>query len=258
VFALSRGFRIRYQVFGDGPAVVLLHGFPMWGDRWKDTGYVAELLGRYQVIVPDLLGFGQSDKPHQPADYGMPNMASDVIAVLDAAGAERAHVWGYSMGARVAENLAVSAPGRVQSLVLGGFPPGLDRDQLRSTVGSEPPRTWDDLLGGWPPPSYEMFRAHNDDLDALLACASVVGDFPVTLADLRSAPHPTLAYVGADDSRVELVRQQCDALPCRLEIVPGEHALAFRQAENILPLAMKHLEASRTGNEPAGRVASKA
>jgi hypothetical protein len=83
--------------------------------------------------VPDLLGFGQSDKPHQPADYGMPNLVSDVIAVLDAAGVERAHVWGY-----------------------------------------------------------EMFRAHNDDLDALLACASVVGDFPVATGMNEPAHEPLL------------------------------------------------------------------
>ena len=225
---------------------MLLHGFPMWGDRWKDTGYVAELENRYQVIVPDLLGHGQSDKPHEPAAYGSANMAADVLAVLDAAGVDRAHVWGYSMGTTVAEKLAVSAPHRVLSLVLGGFPPGLDRDQWRADRGPERPQTWDDLLGGWPPPIYEMFRSHNDDLEALLACEAMIGANPTTLADLRSAPHPTLAYFGADDERVELARQQCDALPCRLEIVPGEHALAFRQAENILPLAIKHLEESST------------
>jgi hypothetical protein len=89
-----------------------------------------------------------------------------------------------------------------------------------------------------------MFRAHNDDLTALVACATSLSDFPTTLADLRAAPHPTLAYMGADDGRVELARQQCHALPCRLEIVPGEHALAFRQAANMLPLAMKHIEAA--------------
>jgi pimeloyl-ACP methyl ester carboxylesterase len=245
VFATSRGFPIRYQVSGTGPAVVLLHGFPMWGERWSDMGYVAELESRYQVIVPDLIGHGQSDKPHEQDAYGAANMASDVIAVLNAGGVDRAHVWGYSMGATVAEALAVSAPDRVVSLVLGGFPPGLDREQWRATFGSEPPQTWDDLLGELPPPIYEMFRAHNDDLEALVACyTAMMADAPTAIADLRSAPHPTLAYIGADDGLIELARQQCEALPCRLEIVPGEHALAFRQAENILPLAMKHFEAS--------------
>lgn len=50
--------------------------------------------------------------------------------------------------------------------------------------------------------------------------------------------------MGADDERVELARQQCDALPCCLEIVPGSHFQVFRQPENILPLAIKHFEVS--------------
>lgn len=50
--------------------------------------------------------------------------------------------------------------------------------------------------------------------------------------------------MGADDERLELARQQCDALPCRLEIVPGNHFQVFRQPENILPLAIKHFEVS--------------
>jgi pimeloyl-ACP methyl ester carboxylesterase len=120
--------------------LVLLHGFPMWGDRWKDTGYVAELQDRYQVIVPDLLGFGQSDKPHEPAAYGMLNMASDVIAVLDTAGVARAHVWGYSMGAMVAEKVAVWAPGRVQSLLLGGFRPVLTGSSCARRTGLQKAR----------------------------------------------------------------------------------------------------------------------
>jgi pimeloyl-ACP methyl ester carboxylesterase len=125
MFVNSRGFRIRYQVSGSGPVLVLLHGFPMWGDRWRDRGYVSVLQGRFHLVVPDLLGHGKSDKPHWPVDYGVPNLASDVIAVLDAAGVERAHVWGYSLGTMVAENLAVTVPDRVLSLTLGGSPPAL-------------------------------------------------------------------------------------------------------------------------------------
>jgi pimeloyl-ACP methyl ester carboxylesterase len=243
VFADSRGFRIRYQVWGSGPALVLLHGFLMWGDRWRDTGYVSALENRFQVIVPDLLGHGESDKPHQPAAYGMANMASDVIAVLDAADADRAHVWGYSMGTSVAENLAVTVPGRVQSLLLGGFPPGLDGGERRAVTWPQLPQTWEEMLEGWPQPVADMFKAHND-FPAVQACLAALADSPTTITDLQAAPHPTLAYIGADDELADLTRQQCDALPCRLEVVPGEHVQAFRQAENVLPFAIGHRNAS--------------
>jgi pimeloyl-ACP methyl ester carboxylesterase len=244
MFANSRGFRIRYQEWGSGPALVLLHGFPMWGDRWRDAGYVGALEGRFRVIVPDLLGHGESDKPHDPSAYGMPNMGADVVAVLDHAGADRAHVWGYSMGAKVAQNLAVIAPDRVISLVLGGYPPGLDREQERVTLGTEVPQTWEEMLAGLPPAVIDMFRANNDDFAAAQACAAALSDTRATVAELQSAAHPTLAYIGADDERADLTRQQCEAVPCRLEIVPGDHVQAFRQAGNILPLAISHMDAS--------------
>jgi pimeloyl-ACP methyl ester carboxylesterase len=244
MFASSRGFRIRYQMWGSGPALVLLHGFPMWGDRWRDTGYVSALEDRFRVIVPDLLGHGQSDKPHESAAYGMPNMAADVIAVLDAAGADRAHVWGYSMGTNVAQNLAVIAPGRVTSLVLGGYPPGLDQEQERALRGTQVPQTWEEMLDGVPSAVIDMFKAHNEDFAAVQACRAAASETWATIAGLQSAAHPTLAYIGADDDLADLTRQQCVAVPCRLEIVPGNHVQAFRQAGNILPLAISHIDAS--------------
>jgi len=99
-----------------------------------------------------------------------------------------------------------------------------------------------------PPLIYEMFRAQNDDLEALLACYATIRDPAATIADLQSVPHPTLAYYGAEDEFIELAQQQCDALPCRLEIVSGNHFQVFRQPENILPLAMKHIESSGTAS----------
>ena len=245
MFVSSRGYRIRYQVFGSaGPALVLLHGFPMWGERWRDTGYVDALMDRFRVIVPDLIGHGQSDKPHDSVAYGRKNMASDVLSVLDDAGVERAHVWGYSMGASMAEALAVLAPSRVASLVLGGAPFGLTMEQRGAEFSSAVPQTWEDMLGGLPSAVIAFFQEHNDDFAALQAlwAAYTTDDFAVTISDLQAVPHPTLAYAGADDYWLDLARQQSAALPCRLEIVPGDHATAFRQSENVLPLVLSHLD----------------
>jgi len=244
VFVNSRGFRIRYQVSGSGPVLLLLHGFPMWGDRWRDRGYVSVLQGRFHLVVPDLLGHGKSDKPHRPADYGVPNLASDVIAVLDAAGVERAHFWGYSLGTMVAENLAVTVPDRVLSLTLGGFPPGLDLDQRRAMFPpAKAPASRDEIFHGWPEPLIGLYKA-NTDLAAVQAIWASLGEQPTTIADLQSSPHPTLAYIGAEDPLLEVTGRQCAALPCRLEVVPGDHMAGFAQAGNILPLAVSHIEAS--------------
>jgi pimeloyl-ACP methyl ester carboxylesterase len=73
---------------------VLLHGRPMWGGRWIDRGYVERLQESFRVLAPDLLGHGNSDKPHDPAAYGNPGIAADVLAVLDAESVDTAHVRG--------------------------------------------------------------------------------------------------------------------------------------------------------------------
>jgi pimeloyl-ACP methyl ester carboxylesterase len=245
----SRGFRVHYEVWGAGPALVLIHGHPMWGERWRDRGYVTALEGRYRVIIPDLVGYGDSDKPHDPSAYGAPAWASDVIAVLDAAGTEQAHVWGYSLGAWVAEQLAVTVPDRVVSLTLGGMPPGLDLDQRRERLGHEEvPATWEEMFEGWPAPVMELYKAHND-LDAIGAISPALYESATTISELQAAPHPTLAYIGGDEEYVDLARRQSEALPCGFEVVPGDHFAAFALSDNVVPLVIKHIETS----SPASR-----
>jgi pimeloyl-ACP methyl ester carboxylesterase len=252
MFTTSRGFRIRYQVFGDGPALLLLHGLAMWGDRWRDNGYIDALQGQFRLIVPDHLGHGESDKPHDPAAYGPANLAADALAVMDAEGAGRAHVWGFSMGVTVAEALAAAAPERVLSLILGGHGPGLTEQQRCELLDLDPlPADWDDLFGdGLPQAVIEMFREHNKDFGAIRACVAGLADGATTIGELQAAGHKTLAYMGGDEVWVteepwaSLYRRNCEALAAQIEIVPGGHAEAFRQSQNILPQALAHLKAA--------------
>jgi pimeloyl-ACP methyl ester carboxylesterase len=252
VITHSRGYRVHYEVFGAGPALVLIHGNPMWGERWRDRGYVAGLESRYRLIVPDLLGYGDSDKPHDTSAYGLPSWASDVIAVLDTEGIDQAHVWGYSMGARVAERLAVNMPDRVLSLTLGGIPPGLDLSQrleLARPEAERVPESWEEMLEGWPELMIELYKSHND-LAAIQAITPSLYASATTIADLRAAPHPTLAYMGAEEDYLELARRQSEAIPCTFEVVPGDHVGAFALSDNVLPLVIKHIEAQGLCDDP--------
>ena len=65
----SRGFEISYRVDGDGPPLLLLHGWSRWADDWWEAGYGEALVDRYRVIGVDWLGHGESDKSYDPADY---------------------------------------------------------------------------------------------------------------------------------------------------------------------------------------------
>ena len=112
------GIGIEVQVEGDegGRPVVLLHGFPDEGRLWRNQ--VPALTGAgFRVIVPDLRGYGGSDKPAEVDAYALPFLAGDVLGVLDHLGVEKAHVVGHDWGAALAWAIASLVPDRVDSLV---------------------------------------------------------------------------------------------------------------------------------------------
>ena len=112
----SGGVGIEYEVTGEGRPVVLLHGFPDSGRLWRHQ--VAALVGAgFKVIVPDQRGYGRSDQPDAVEAYHLVNIVGDVVAVLDDAGVERAHVVGHDWGAAVAWGAAAFVPDRVDHLV---------------------------------------------------------------------------------------------------------------------------------------------
>ncbi|MFG6196996.1 alpha/beta fold hydrolase [Nonomuraea sp. JJY05] len=131
-FARSNGFKISYEVSGDGPAVVLHPGMFQDGAHWAYSGYTSALTSAHTVIAVDPLGLGASDAPHQAEDYSLERRVDSVTAVLDAVGVERAAFWGYSLGAMTGYAVAAHAPDRLTCLVAGGFDP---IDGFRSAIG---------------------------------------------------------------------------------------------------------------------------
>jgi pimeloyl-ACP methyl ester carboxylesterase len=100
---------------GDGPPVLLLHGFP---DSWRLWRHQISALADagHRVIAPDLRGFGDSAKPEAVEAYRMRALVTDVVGVLDALGVERADVAGHDWGASLAWVLAMFVPDRVSRL----------------------------------------------------------------------------------------------------------------------------------------------
>jgi 3-oxoadipate enol-lactonase len=114
-FADRPGARIWWDQSGTGDPVLLIMGHAYGADMWYRT--VPELAASYRVIRVDNRGAGRSSDP--PGPYSVPLMADDALAVLDAASAASAHVYGVSMGGAIALQLALDHPGRVRSLILG-------------------------------------------------------------------------------------------------------------------------------------------
>lgn len=102
---------------GDGPPVLLLHGFPDSSRLWRHQ--VPALTGAgLRVIAPDLRGFGESDRPEAVEDYRITRSVADMVAILDGLGIERVRLVGHDWGAGVAWALALIAPQRVERLVV--------------------------------------------------------------------------------------------------------------------------------------------
>ncbi|MEU3375360.1 alpha/beta hydrolase [Streptomyces sp. NPDC006660] len=110
----TNGVELNVAVAGEGPAVLLLHGFPHTWQVWREI--MGPLAGRYQVIAPDLRGFGASTRALDGYDAG--TLAADAEGLLDALGETSAAVIGIDAGAAPAVLLGLRRPGLVRRLVV--------------------------------------------------------------------------------------------------------------------------------------------
>lgn len=111
---------LAYYLYGEGTPILMIQGL---GGRAVDWGTIPETLAqRFQVVTFDNRGTGKSDKPD--TEYSLDLMADEAVAVLRAAGHERAHVVGVSMGGMIAQLVALRHPQAVHRLVLLSTTPG--------------------------------------------------------------------------------------------------------------------------------------
>jgi pimeloyl-ACP methyl ester carboxylesterase len=110
------GVGIEYEVVGQGQPVVLLHGWPDTGRLWRRQVPTLAVAG-FQVVIPDLRGYGRSGKPAAVEAYSLSVVAGDVLAILSDLNISRAHLVGHDWGAALAWQLAMLAPGSVGHLV---------------------------------------------------------------------------------------------------------------------------------------------
>lgn len=108
------GIELAYERHGNGTPLVLLHGFPLDHHLWDEI--VALLKDSFDLILPDLRGFGESETIDTP--YTMEDYASDIANLLDHLGIQKAAVAGHSMGGYVALAFARTYPERVNGLAL--------------------------------------------------------------------------------------------------------------------------------------------
>ncbi len=223
----SGGVEIAYDLTGEGPPILLIHGFASNGRvNWRDTGWVRTLVeaGR-RVVVIDNRGHGESEKLYDPAGYSAPIMAEDARRLLDHLGIERADVMGYSMGARIAAFLAIKQPSRVRSAIFAG----LASRMITGVGGAE------EIAEALEAPSaaavtapgaraFRLFAEQTmSDLRALAACMRSAR-VKITVEELGRIAAPVLVVAGGKDDVAGEVAPLVAAIPgARGVTLPGRN-----------------------------------
>ena len=131
--------RYHYETYGDGPPLLLLHGFTGSAVSWQ--GVIERLSPHFSITAVDLPGHGQTVAPDDPSRYRMEHVARDLAALIRQKLSPPVNVLGYSMGGRLALFLALEYPQLIRSLILESASPG-----LADEVEREARRSSDDTL----------------------------------------------------------------------------------------------------------------
>jgi pimeloyl-ACP methyl ester carboxylesterase len=220
--------------------VLLIHGFASSiAMNWVSTGWVKILHDEgYRVIALDNRGHGHSAKLYDLEQYGAPLMAEDARRLLDHLRIEKAHVLGYSMGARIAAFLAMAHPGRIDRIVFGG----LGINMVRGMAGTGPiahaleAASIDDVTN----PTARTFRAFAEqtksDLKALAACIRSARA-KISADDVGKITSPVLVAVGETD----VIGGSAEALA---QLIPGARAFVIPNRDHMKAVGDKDFKAA--------------
>jgi 2-succinyl-6-hydroxy-2,4-cyclohexadiene-1-carboxylate synthase len=245
----------------DAPVMLLLHGFTGSGRTWKE---LASKLPGWRIIAPDLPGHGGTDAPVG----AMPEVAKDLVALLDALSVDKALVVGYSMGGRQALHLAVSAPERVRGLVVVGGTPGLADAEARAariaadeTLAQRIETDYDGFVRDWEalpmfasqraltPESQERIReirrSHTPKALASALRLLGTGAQPPLQSQLSGLSMPVLWVVGEYDAKFRAIAQTVQPLlpAARFAILPyAGHAVYLERPSAFKTLLLSFAE----------------
>lgn len=237
-FAINSGINIHYRIEGEGPPLVLQHGFAGNLDRWRMARYVDALKNTHQLILLDARGHGASDKPHDSSAYSWDVRVKDIVAVLDHLDLQSADFWGYSMGGLYAFNLAKYAADRVNSLIIGGASPyAANIESFRNVDGTDVEEFFtalESVVGERITPEGRD-RMLDNDFKAL--AAAIVADRGTMEQILPTMTMPCLVYVGDDDSRYRQALTYIEKMPnVEFLLLSGcNHMQAYMRSDLILP-----------------------
>ena len=238
-FAASDGVKIHYLEAGQGSPVVLIHGYTGTAEgNWFSNGVAEALAKNHRVVAIDCRGHGKSEKPTDPAKYG-PQMARDVLELMDHLKIDKAHVHGYSMGGFLVTQLLTMKPERFITASYGGSGVPEVEDKYKSEVPQDEP--------GPDPQEAEAsgkLRTNPDRDDAALAA---VRQYPWKdgergMIDLAKIKIPVLAINGQfDGPNAKTHRMRRELANLTAVVLPGKSHLTAIMAGYIPQLYIDSL-----------------
>jgi pimeloyl-ACP methyl ester carboxylesterase len=251
-------------VTGEGPPVLLLHGFPQTSHCWR---HLVPHLSSYRLVLPDQRGYSPGARPTDVEDYRLPRMVEDALGVLDGLGIERAHVVGHDFGAAVGWQLGARHPSRVLSLTVLSVPhPRAMIEALRTDPDQ---RSRSQYMRTFARPGYDEELLADDaallrqfftdavDVEQVVAAAREPGALAAWLTwypgqrleDLGDTPAVTVPTLHVwSDGDAALGPEATHATrewvtgPYRLEVLEGvSHWIPEEAAGRVAPLLLEHL-----------------
>ena len=193
-YADANGIRIHYAEAGDGPPLLLLHGWPQHHYMWHDV--IEELRGTYRVIAPDLRGFGWSEAPGD--GYSPETFVQDQIALLDALEIEKVRVIGHDWGGWTTFLLALDHPERCERIMPLNIPHPWPR-LSPWTIADQLPRGWYAAVMATPPVG-RLLQTQTDFIKRGLRGASAPDTFGDNELEIYAAPYRDPARAEAASS----------------------------------------------------------
>lgn len=197
------GVKIYYEVTGEGPALLLTHGYSSSSHMWAPQ---REALGRhFKLITWDMRGHGRSDYPSDAEAYSQAATVTDMAAILDAAGAPQAIVGGLSLGGYVSLAFRLAFPERVRALLIVDTGPGFRNDEAREGWNAYALKTAEryekEGLGRLAEGNIEARTAPHRDASGLARAARgmLTQRNARVINSLPDINVPALVIVGADD-----------------------------------------------------------
>lgn len=197
------GVRIHYEIHGEGPPVLLSHGYSATCRMWD--GQIAALKDRYKVIVWDMRGHGESDYPKEREKYSEALTVEDMVAVLRAAGADTAVIGGLSLGGYMTLAFHARHPAMCRALMLFDTGPGFKKDEARDKWNATAEQRAQNLeakgLAALGSGDEVRISRHRDASGLAGAARGMLAQVDArVITSLESVKVPTLVLVGANDT----------------------------------------------------------